>query len=428
MLHQIFAITLKDLKVLVRDRGGMVSLFLMPLMFILVMSAAQQNSYQIGDSDNPVELMVVNNDQGNLADDVIEALSNVDGIEIITELDGQSLTQAMAEIEIVDGSGNVAVVFPANFTDSVLSAATDEAGDSAVITFIADPSTSTQFLAPIRGSMEGFIQEQAAYAQMPLRIEAGFDQIASESPAEQAPVVSAIGEAFVDAMQANESQMTAGGIGVTFEQVAPEAYEVEVFPTAVTQNVPGYTIFGVFFIIQVIATSFLSEKQDGTFRRLLVAPLPRTALLLGKLLPYYLINLVQIAIMFAVGSLVFGMEIGSAPLAMVIIALSTSAAATGLGLLVATLGKTPEQVGGLSTMLALTLAAVGGMMVPSFVMPEFMQTIGKLSPHYWALAGFQDVLVRGLGASDVLNEAAVLCGFALVFFIFGLWRFRFQEE
>jgi ABC-2 type transport system permease protein len=428
MLHKIFAITLKDLKVLVRDRGGMVALFLMPLMFILVMSAAQQNSYQIGDSDNPVELMVVNNDQGKLADDVIAALSKVDGIEIISELDGQALTQAMAESEIVDGSGNVAVVFPANFTDSVLSAATDEAVDSAVITFIADPSTSTQFLAPIRGSMEGFIQEQAAYAQMPLRIEAGFDQIASESPTEQAPVVNAIGEVFVDAMQSNDSQMTAGGIGVIFKQVAPEAYEVEIFPTAVTQNVPGYTIFGVFFIIQVIATSFLSEKQDGTFRRLLVAPLPRTALLLGKLLPYYLINLVQIAIMFAVGSVVFGMEIGTAPLAMVIIALSTSAAATGLGLLVATLGKTPEQVGGLSTMLALTLAAVGGMMVPSFVMPEFMQTIGKLSPHYWALAGFQDVLVRGLGASDVLNEAVVLCGFALVFFIFGLWRFRFQEE
>jgi ABC-2 type transport system permease protein len=113
---------------------------------------------------------------------------------------------------------------------------------------------------------------------------------------------------------------------------------------------------------------------------------------------------------------------------MVVVSLATSAAATGLGLLVATLGKTPEQVGGLSTMLALTLAAVGGMMVPSFAMPEFMQTLGKLSPHYWALSGYQDVLVRGLGVADVLNEAVVLCGFALVFFIFALWRFRFQEE
>ena len=122
------------------------------------------------------------------------------------------------------------------------------------------------------------------------------------------------------------------------------------------------------------------------------------------------------------------MNLGSAPFAIILVALATSAAATCLGLLVATLGKTPEQVGGLSTMLALTLAAVGGMLVPSFVMPEFMQTIGKISPHYWALTGFQDVIVRGLGAQDVLLESGVLIAFALVFFIFALWRFRFQEE
>lgn len=428
MLHQIIAITLKDLKVLFRDRGGMVALFLMPLMFILVMSAAQQHMYEIGDTDNPVELMVVNNDAGELGADVIEALSAVDGIEIITELDGPVLTQADVEEQIVEGMANVAVIFPADFTDSIMAAASADVADTAVVTFIADPSTSTQFLAPIRGSIEGFIQEQAAYAQMPLRLEAGFDQIAAEASAEQAPMISAVGEAFVDAIQSDDSQLGAGGIGVTFEQVAPEAYEVEVFPTAVTQNVPGYTIFGVFFIIQVIATSFLGEKQDGTFRRLLVAPLPRPALLMGKMLPYYLINVVQIAIMFATGALVFGMNIGSAPLALILVALATAAAATAMGLLVATMGKTPEQVGGLSTMLALTLAAVGGMMVPSFIMPEFMQMFSRLSPHYWALAGFQDVLVRGLGTADVLNEVVVLCGFALGFFIIGLWRFRFQTE
>ena len=115
-------------------------------------------------------------------------------------------------------------------------------------------------------------------------------------------------------------------------------------------------------------------------------------------------------------------------LVMVIVSLATSAAATGMGLLVATFGKTPEQVGGLSTMLALTLAAIGGMMVPSFTMPEFMQAIGKISPHYWSLTGFQDVLVRGLGIQDVLNEVAVLCGFAVVFFIVALLRFRFENE
>ncbi len=172
----------------------------------------------------------------------------------------------------------------------------------------------------------------------------------------------------------------------------------------------------------------MQEKQEGTFRRLLVAPLAQVTLLLGKLLPYYLINLVQVASMFAIGHFVFGMTLGSAPGAMILITLATAAAATGLGMFVATLAKTQEQIGGLSTMLALTLAAVGGVMVPTFAMPEFMQMISKVSPHNWSLSAYQDIIVRGLGFNDILLESAVLSGFALVFFIFGVWRFRFEEN
>jgi ABC-2 type transport system permease protein len=216
-------------------------------------------------------------------------------------------------------------------------------------------------------------------------------------------------------------------LGVRFEQVAPSSYRVPQYPTSIEQNVPGYTIFGVFFIVQVLATSILSEKQDGTFRRLLVAPLARQALLLGKLVPYYIVNLIQVASMFTVGKLVFDMNLGQDPLALILLTISTAAAATGLGLLVATMGKTPEQIGGLSTMLALTLAALGGVMVPSFAMPEAMQNIAKVSPHYWALSGFQDVIVRGLSVQSILNETGILFAFGLIFFAFALWRFRFQD-
>jgi len=154
--------------------------------------------------------------------------------------------------------------------------------------------------------------------------------------------------------------------------------------------------------------------------------MPRSALLLGKLLPYYLVNLIQVALMFAVGRLVFGMNLGSSPLALTMVTLATAAAATGLGLLVAALGKTTSQISGISTLLALTLAAVGGMMVPTFVMPDFMQTIAKISPHYWALSGYQDVIVRGLGVQAVLPETGVLLGFAVVFYLFAVWKFRFE--
>ena len=427
MLHQIFAITYKDWQVLVRDRGGMVSLFLMPIMFILVMSAAQQGMYTFADEDNPLEILIVNQDTGSLAADAITALEKIEGIQAISNWDNTPLSREKAEELIVAGNYSTAVVFPEDFSDQILTAATNTSSADAVVTFIADPGTSTQLLAPIRGSLEGFIREQAAYAQMPLRLQAGFDQIAAAAPAEQAPFVNQVGTLFLENLSGDENDIAESSLGVTFEQVTPKAYKAPNFPTSAEQNVPGYTIFGVFFIVQVIATSILAEKQNGTFRRLLVAPLPRVALLLGKLIPYYVINLIQVASMFAIGHFIFNMSLGNAPLAMIVVTLATAAAATGLGLLVATLGKTPEQIGGLSTLLALTLAAIGGMMVPVFTMPEFMQTISKISPHNWALAGYQDVIVRGLGLADVWQEVAVLSGFALIFFLFALWRFRFQE-
>jgi ABC-2 type transport system permease protein len=426
MLNQILAITAKDLKVLMRDRGGMVSLFLMPVMFILVMSFAQKDMYAIGSSDKPVELLVVNNDAGELAGEAIADLESVDGMEAVQAWEGAALTQQKAESLIEDGEYNVAIIFPVDFSERIMAAAESNDSAEAVVTFVADPSTSVQFLAPIRGSVEGFIQSMVSFAQLPVRLQSGFEQIAADAPPEQAAFITGIGEAFITEMESSDVDSDVN-LGVRFEQIAPAAYKAPEFPTSVEQNVPGYTIFGVFFIIQVLATSILSEKQDGTFRRLLVAPLPRPALLLGKLLPYYMVNLIQVASMFAVGKLVFDMNLGQDPLALLVITMATAAAATGMGLLVATMGKTPEQIGGLSTMLALTLAALGGVLVPAFAMPEIMQKIAKISPHNWALSGYQDVIVRGLGLDAVLYETGALLAFAALFFSFALWRFRFQD-
>jgi len=426
MLRQILAITIKDLKILLRDRGGMIALFAMPVMFILVMSVALQSAFGLGDEDNPIELLIVNQDNGVLAAQAIDEMSALNGIELIEEINGDLVTFEMADELISTGDYQVALVFPPTFSESILEAATSPNSDEATVTFIADPTTSTQFLAPIQGTLQGFIQQTAAYAQAPRQIEAEFTAIADEVPVEQAGFVGQIGNIFVKQMETDGGLDGAGSLGIRFEQVPPSDYQIEEYPDSVEQNVPGYTIFGVFFIVQVLATSLLREKQEGTFRRLLAAPLPQSALLLGKLLPYYLVNLLQVVLMFAIGKFAFDMNLGNAPLALVIVTLATAAASTGLGLLVASLGKTPEQIGGLSTLLALTLAAIGGMMVPTFVMPEFMQTLSKISPHAWALSAYQDVIVRGLGLSAIWPETGVLLGFAVVFFSVAVVRFRFD--
>jgi ABC-2 type transport system permease protein len=109
-----------------------------------------------------------------------------------------------------------------------------------------------------------------------------------------------------------------------------------------------------------------------------------------------------------------------------VVSLATAAAASGLGLLVAALAKTPEATGGVGALIAVMMAAIGGCFVPAFVMPNFMQTLSKIVPHAWALQGYQDVLVRGYSLGQVMPEVGVLLIFAAVFFGFALWRFKFD--
>jgi ABC-2 type transport system permease protein len=149
-------------------------------------------------------------------------------------------------------------------------------------------------------------------------------------------------------------------------------------------------------------------------------------MLAGKLMPYYLINIIQIAIMLGVSSLLFKMSLGHSPAGLVVVSLAAAATATGLGVFVAALARTEAQIGGLTVLLLLTLSALGGSFIPRFIMPEWLQTIGLVTPHAWALDAYQDLLVRGYGVIEVLPKVGVLAAFALAFFGIGVWRFRFE--
>jgi len=157
-----------------------------------------------------------------------------------------------------------------------------------------------------------------------------------------------------------------------------------------------------------------------------VAPMSRTVMLAGKLLPYYIINLIQLVIMLGASSLLFGMNLGHSVAGLAAVSLAAAAAATGLGVLVSALARTEAQVGGLTILLLLTLSALGGCFVPRFIMPNWLRTIGLVTPHAWALDAYQDLLVRGYGLLDVLPKVGVLAAFAGLFFGIGVWWFRFE--
>ena len=435
-MNQIFALTLKDLKILLRDRGGMIALFAMPIMFILVMSVALQGMYDVGSAENPVTLLAVNLDAGaatpdgdeiHLGTEIVDALAQSEGLVLVTAVDGEPLTRAQAEAMIVDGEYRMAMLIPADFSQRIMDALHDPQVEPPEVVFILDPTASKQMTAPVEAAALATANRLAAYAQGPYRTRAAMEAVVSGFPAAQQPVVASAFDALGNELaQTYDPDSEAGDSEIQRREITPAAYQVDEVPTSVEQNVPGYTVFGVFFVVGILASSILSEKETGTFRRLMAAPLSNATLLLGKLLPYYLVNIAQVVLMFAIGALVFGMSLGNSFAALAAVTLATAASATGLGLLVASLGKTERQISGISTLLSLTLAAIGGVMVPVFVMPDFMQTLAQISPHYWAMRGYQDVIVRGLGLQSVMQETGVLLAFAAVFYAFAVWKFKFE--
>ncbi len=413
MIHQIIAITLKELKVLWFDREALALLFAMPLFFILVMSFALEGVFQSGSRSHPIEILVVHQKAGPLADQAISDLKRMEGLLLIETHEGIPLTPDKAEQLIGKGVHSLALFFPEGYTEQILKTSKDPQKERATVYLISDPAMNLQLLATVKGAIQGAIERQVLFARVTERLKEKFGTLGG--PAGQ-----------LDDMLGNTNIRGREMSGVDLIHTFPKGFNAGRRPTATEQNVPAYTIFGVFFIVLTLASSFLQEKKDGTFQRILAAPLSKTALLIGKLLPYYLVNLIQIGLMFCIGVAVFGIRLGHLP-ALVVVSFALAAAANGLGLLVAALGKTEPQVNALSVLLAITLSALGGMMVPTFVMPDLMKTLSLFTPHAWALAGYHDVIIRGLGTKEVLTEVVALLGFACFFFVIALWRFRFDE-
>lgn len=218
-------------------------------------------------------------------------------------------------------------------------------------------------------------------------------------------------------------------VALTFVMGGMSAGESDVAagqPSTVQQNIAGLTIYGIFWIVSLLAGSVFQEKREGTFRRLLVAPIRRSVMLAGKVLPYYIINLLQIAVMLGVSSTLFQVSLGSSFAGLVAISFAAAAAATGLGVLVAALARTDAQVGAIATILLLSLAVVGGCFVPRWVMPPWLQTISLITPHAWAVDAYLKMMVDGVGLIRVLPNVSVLAVFAALFFGLGAWRFRFE--
>lgn len=187
--------------------------------------------------------------------------------------------------------------------------------------------------------------------------------------------------------------------------------------------VPGYTVTFAFFLVLVMGWLFASERRHGTIVRLNAAPIARWQLLLGKLLPCFVVSLAQGFGLLVIGYLIFGLPLGSRPELLLPVVLCTSFAAVGLAMVVAAFAKTEQQVSVYGTLLVILLAGMSGSLMPRYLMPEEMRAVTRITPHAWSLDAYAQLLTNPEPQVHIVMTAcAALVGFGAVFLAIAWWR------
>jgi ABC-2 type transport system permease protein len=182
----------------------------------------------------------------------------------------------------------------------------------------------------------------------------------------------------------------------------------------------------VFIPLIGISSAFAYERQRGTLRRLLTTPTGKGTYLLGTILGNVLWALVQMTLLVTFGALVMKVNWADNPGALAVIMAASALAAAALGTMLGTFVKTEGQASGLSIMLGMVMALLGGCWYPIELFPQVMRNIVKVLPTTWAMQGMLDILLRGQGVVGILPIAGVLLGFAAVFFLIGILRFKYE--
>ena len=403
---KLFYSIYKEYKVLTRDRAGLAITFIMPTVLILIITLIQDTTFR-SVNEASVPLLIVDRDNDSLSIALEKSLIN-SKFFVITK---KQMTDEETKTEIAKGTYFIGVIIPENTSKKlreksgarVTKLLTRFSGDSTEtavdtnklnVQLFFDPITKKSFKTTVSNSFERIISQiemQSMMSALNEKMQESFP-LAKPSPLEITPIVNL----KEDYASYNNSS---------------------IIPNSVQHNVPAWTLFAMFFICIPLAGNIIKERDDGSAFRLLTMPGSYMIVILGKMLTYVIVSLIQFALMLCVGVFVLPMmgmpelNIGNSLPVLFLVAFASGLAATGFGLLVGTIATSHDQASLFGAVFVIILAAIGGIWVPTFVMPEVMKKISVISPLNWGLEAFYGIFLRGSGFKEIFPEVAKLLAF-----------------
>ena len=396
-------ITLKDLLLLTHDKRALVLLLVLPLMFISIVGMSTGQFLTRDDDAERFKVVVVDQNHTETSRDLLKefqlrpelAMATCDSIDSAVDV----LRRGDASMILVVGPE-----FEARVDDVRVS---DIFNSQNGLTAQGPAALDLRFESKLGSTGVGRLLEAVLFSQV--------IKFVAPIAAKKNPVT----RAWVRQQDTDEAEGEPA-IGVPAPALA-RAHTNSVYLWVV----PGFTVMFAFFLISIMARSFIIERDQGTLRRLLMAPVGTLPVLVGKTTPFYLTSVLQCGLLFICGRLLFGMPWGAQPLYLVPVVLCTSAAATSLGLLLSTVVKSDQQVSSYGTTLILVLSSISGCFFPREFFPKAMKQISLFTPHAWSLKAFDAVLTQpNVDPRLIASCCGMLLLFATVCFTTGWWRFR----
>ncbi|WP_165829010.1 ABC transporter permease [Flavobacterium sp. HTF] len=412
MIYKIWMSVVKEFLLLKRDLGGLIILFIMPLVLVITVTLIQDSTFKKV-TDSKIPILLVDKDHGSVSKTVFDNLEKSSLFTVVTQIDDKPITEEIAREAVYKGKFQLAIVIPQNLSTD-LQAKIDQNVEKIVSSMgLTDSSAIAQPSRIIKEKEVKLYFDPAVQMSFKNAVMNSIDKMISQI--ETKSIYTTFQNQLGDGTSSFEQKSF-----ITFKEIIPKINNKEVLPNSVQHNVPAWTLFAIFFIVIPLSINIVKEKSQGTFVRLLTNPVSNLIVIIGKTITYGVICMIQFYMMVAVAVFLFphiglpSLNIEGHLLLMSVVALFSGFAAIGFGILLGTIASTQEQSAPFGATSVIILAAIGGVWVPVFAMPKIMQIIAKSSPMNWGLEAFYDVLLRNVSLLEIIPKISLLFLFFII--------------
>ena len=383
----MFKLFKKDLQLFFNDQRSVILTFLLPVILISLFAFAYGGIGSFDSRSEPVDLLVADLDQTISSEEIIHKIDTLEDIRIII-----SDTLKSKQL-VIKGKYACALIIYRGFQDSL------EAGKATAIELVYDRSREMEI-----GSIQKTLISTLMTSTGKIIVTKSIEHFLQE----QFPDID---KGISDTILKTAIKDDKNKIAIKWTSIVGEKNDTKL---GLIQAVAGTAILMLLFSVAGVGSSILEEKENGTINRLLYSPLNGSTILYGKMLFAFFISIVQLSTMFLFAGLVFGMDLSINFPALILMIIATAFAVSGIGILLAAIAKTRQQAQNFSTIIILIMSAIGGSMIPLFIMPPILQKIALISVNYWGIQGFYDIFWRALPLKAILPKISLLVSIGII--------------